>query len=119
MNWISSNIDRIVSLTISHVWLTLIPTVVGLIIALPLGWWAHRFKRGPAAIVGTAGRVGASIQARAARPRRNRGPALHHPLARAVHHPSDHPRHEDPRSGQHRCRADALHVGVAGSHRLP
>jgi len=55
MNWISSNIDRIVSLTISHVWLTLIPTVVGLIIALPLGWWAHRFKRGQAAIVGTAG----------------------------------------------------------------
>ncbi len=55
MNWISSNIDRIVSLTISHVWLTLAPTVIGLIIALPLGWWAHRFKRGQAAIVGTAG----------------------------------------------------------------
>jgi osmoprotectant transport system permease protein len=55
MNWISSNIDRIVSLTFHHVWLTLAPTVIGLIIALPLGWWAHRFKRGQAAIVGTAG----------------------------------------------------------------
>src|SRR6478736_4655781 len=55
MNWISSNIDRIVSLTISHAWLTLVPTILGLIIALPLGWWAHRFKRGQAAIVGTAG----------------------------------------------------------------
>lgn len=55
MNWISSNIDRIVSLTLSHVWLTLMPTVLGLLIALPLGWWAHRFKRGQAAIVGTAG----------------------------------------------------------------
>jgi osmoprotectant transport system permease protein len=55
MNWISSNIDRIVSLTLHHVWLTLAPTVIGLIIALPLGWWAHRFKRGQAAIVGTAG----------------------------------------------------------------
>src|SRR4051795_6552090 len=55
MNWISSNIDRIVSLTISHAWLTLVPTVIGLLIALPLGWWAHRFKRGQAAIVGTAG----------------------------------------------------------------
>ena len=55
MNWISSNIDRIVSLTISHVWLTLAPTIIGLLIALPLGWWAHRFKRGQAAIVGTAG----------------------------------------------------------------
>ena len=55
MNWISSNIDRIVSLTISHIWLTLAPTIVGLIIALPLGWWAHRYKRGQTAIVGTAG----------------------------------------------------------------
>ena len=55
MNWISSNIDRIISLTISHTWLTLVPTIVGLLIALPLGWWAHKFKRGQAAIVGTAG----------------------------------------------------------------
>lgn len=55
MNWISSNLDRIVSLTISHTWLTVIPTVLGLLIALPLGWWAHRSKRGYAAIVGVAG----------------------------------------------------------------
>jgi osmoprotectant transport system permease protein len=55
MNWISSNIDRIVSLTMSHAWLTLAPTIIGLLIALPFGWWAHRFKRGQAAIVGTAG----------------------------------------------------------------
>ena len=55
MNWISSNIDRIVSLTISHAYLTLVPTILGLIVALPLGWWAHRSGRGYAAIVGTAG----------------------------------------------------------------
>ena len=55
MNWISSNLDRIVSLTISHTWLTVIPTVLGLLLALPLGWWAHRSKRGYAAIVGVAG----------------------------------------------------------------
>ena len=54
MNWISSNLDRIVSLTISHTWLTVIPTVLGLLLALPLGWWAHRSKRGYAAIVGVA-----------------------------------------------------------------
>jgi osmoprotectant transport system permease protein len=54
MNWISSNLDRIIELTISHVWLTLVPTVIGLIIALPLGWWAHRWGRGYAAIVGTS-----------------------------------------------------------------
>jgi osmoprotectant transport system permease protein len=55
MNWISSNTDRIVSLTISHAWLTLVPTILGLVVALPLGWWAHRSGRGYAAIVGTAG----------------------------------------------------------------
>lgn len=55
MNWISSNLGRIVDLTISHVWLTLVPTVIGLLLALPLGWWAHRSGRGYAAIVGTAG----------------------------------------------------------------
>jgi osmoprotectant transport system permease protein len=55
VNWISSNLDRIVSLTISHTWLTVIPTVLGLLLALPLGWWAHRSKRGYAAIVGVAG----------------------------------------------------------------
>ena len=55
MNWISSNLDRIVSLTISHTWLSMIPTVLGLLLALPLGWWAHRSKRGYAAIVGVAG----------------------------------------------------------------
>jgi osmoprotectant transport system permease protein len=55
MNWLTSNLDRVVSLTISHTWLTVIPTVLGLLIALPLGWWAHRSKRGYAAIVGVAG----------------------------------------------------------------
>ncbi len=55
MNWISSNLDRILDLTISHVWLTLLPTIIGLVLALPLGWWAHRSGRGYAAIVGTAG----------------------------------------------------------------
>ncbi|CAN5531434.1 ABC transporter permease subunit [soil metagenome] len=55
MNWLSSNIDRIVDLTISHAWLTLAPTLIGLVLALPLGWWAHRWRRGHAAIVGTAG----------------------------------------------------------------
>lgn len=55
MNWISTNLDRIVALTISHTWLTVIPTVLGLLLALPLGWWAHRSRQGYAAIVGTAG----------------------------------------------------------------
>ena len=91
MNWISSNLDRIVDLTISHVWLTLVPTVLGLLVALPLGWWAHRSGRGYAAIVGTAGLL-YTIPS----------------LALFIILPID-PRHEDPRPDQHRRRADALH----------
>src|SRR6478735_11422079 len=61
--------------------------------------------------------VGASLQARTGRDRRNRGSALHDSLARVVHHPAGHPGDENPRSDQHCCRADALHVGVAGAGR--
>ncbi|MFT4043597.1 MAG: ABC transporter permease [Gordonia sp. (in: high G+C Gram-positive bacteria)] len=55
MNWISSNIDRILTLTWNHVWLTVVPTLIGLLLALPIGWWAHRWRRGHAAILGAAG----------------------------------------------------------------
>lgn len=55
VDWIRSNLGQISSLFLSHVWLTVIPTVLGLVIAIPLGWWAHRSGRGGALIVGTAG----------------------------------------------------------------
>ncbi|OZD01165.1 ABC transporter permease [Rhodococcus sp. 06-235-1A] len=55
MDWVLDNRDRIIELAVSHVWLTLVPTVLGLLLALPLGWWAHRSKRGYSMIVGTAG----------------------------------------------------------------
>ena len=96
MNWISSNIDRIVSLTISHAWLTLAPTILGLIVALPLGWWAHRSGRGYAAIVGTAGLL-YTIPSLAL--------FIILPVILGT---------EDSRSDQYRCRADALHRGAAG-----
>jgi osmoprotectant transport system permease protein len=54
-DWIWSNLPRIWELTMNHVWLTLLPTVLGLIVALPLGWWAHRSRRGYPFIVGAAG----------------------------------------------------------------
>lgn len=55
LDWVVDNSDRIIDLTISHIWLTVVPTVLGLLIALPLGWWARRSTRGYALIVGTAG----------------------------------------------------------------
>lgn len=54
IEWIWSNLGRIGELTGSHIFLTLVPTVLGLIIALPLGWWAYRQRRAYPAIVGTA-----------------------------------------------------------------
>jgi len=54
-DWIWSNLPRIGELTINHVLLTLAPTVLGLILAVPLGWWAHRSRRSYPAIVGAAG----------------------------------------------------------------
>ncbi len=55
LDWIWANSAQIGTLFVNHIWLTLIPTVLGLIIAIPLGWWAHRSRRGGVVIIGTAG----------------------------------------------------------------
>jgi osmoprotectant transport system permease protein len=55
VDWIWANLPQIGTLLLNHVWLTLIPTLIGLIIAIPLGWWAHRSRRGGVVIIGTAG----------------------------------------------------------------
>lgn len=54
-DWLSHQSDAIVFLTGWHVVLTLIPLVLGLLIALPLGWWAHRSKRAYPVLVGMSG----------------------------------------------------------------
>jgi osmoprotectant transport system permease protein len=50
MTWVRANADRLVELTWQHVWLSVVPVVLGFALALPIGWWAsrHRFVRGPA-----------------------------------------------------------------------
>jgi osmoprotectant transport system permease protein len=55
IDWIWENLPLIGDLTLNHLWLTLTPTVLGLLVALPFGWWAHRSRRGRPFIVGTAG----------------------------------------------------------------
>ena len=55
LDWIWANLPQIWALFVNHIWLTLIPTILGLIIAIPLGWWAHRSRRGGVVIVGAAG----------------------------------------------------------------
>jgi len=41
--WLQNNLGWIVQLTLSHLYLSVIPILIGLAISLPLGWLAHRF----------------------------------------------------------------------------
>jgi osmoprotectant transport system permease protein len=49
MSWAWDNRDRILDLTFTHMWLSVIPIVLGFLIALPIGWYANRRRwfRGP------------------------------------------------------------------------
>ncbi|WP_159622270.1 ABC transporter permease [Ruania rhizosphaerae] len=49
MTWLSRNIDLVLELTLEHLWLSLLPIVAGLIIAIPLGQlaWRQQWLRGP------------------------------------------------------------------------
>ena len=53
--WLDRNTDQIVTWLIAHFWLALIPTVVGLLLALPLGALAHRYRWSYATLITLAG----------------------------------------------------------------
>lgn len=40
--WIPRNLDLIARLTVEHIWLALLPVLLGLVFSLPLGWLATR-----------------------------------------------------------------------------
>ena len=44
MSWLSRNRDLVLSLLWEHVYLALVPVVLGLLLALPLGWLATRVR---------------------------------------------------------------------------
>jgi osmoprotectant transport system permease protein len=44
MDWIGSHLDDIWSLTLEHAWLSGVPTLIGLVLSIPLGWMARRFS---------------------------------------------------------------------------
>lgn len=44
MTWVLANIEQILELSIEHVRLSILPIVLGFVIALPLGWVAHRYQ---------------------------------------------------------------------------
>lgn len=51
-DWVVSNANQIWNLTLTHIWLTLLPTAIGLLIAVPLGYVAHHWRRAYLPIVG-------------------------------------------------------------------
>lgn len=55
MNWISQNLGLIATLTLDHLRLSLIPIVLGFVIAVPLGWFTHRFSWSRATVLGVVG----------------------------------------------------------------
>jgi len=44
MDWILDHLDDIEYLTRQHAWLSAVPTVLGLLLAIPLGWVARRYR---------------------------------------------------------------------------
>ncbi|MDO8337510.1 MAG: ABC transporter permease [Microcella sp.] len=44
MTWVIANIEQILELSLEHVRLSILPIVLGFVIAIPLGWVAHRYQ---------------------------------------------------------------------------
>lgn len=55
MSWIQQNWQSVFPLAAAHVWFAGIPLVVGLIVSIPLGWLARRWRRAYPVIVSTSG----------------------------------------------------------------
>lgn len=45
MTWLIDNFPYVWSLTLKHIWLSVIPIVAGFLVALPIGWYASRHQR--------------------------------------------------------------------------
>ncbi|WP_370882601.1 ABC transporter permease [Kineosporia succinea] len=44
MNYLKNNPDNVAQWFFAHLWLSVLPVVVGLVVALPIGWIASRYK---------------------------------------------------------------------------
>ncbi|MGH3566241.1 MAG: ABC transporter permease [Pseudonocardia sp.] len=54
-DWIPRNTDLVLRLTVEHLVLALIPVVLGLVIAIPLGWYAGRTPRARSVLITATG----------------------------------------------------------------
>ena len=55
MQWALNNAGLIVELTLSHIWLSLVPIVAGALLSIPIGWIAYRFPTSRGAVLGAVG----------------------------------------------------------------
>jgi osmoprotectant transport system permease protein len=54
MTWLRDHLSDVLGLTVQHIYLAGVPLLLGLLIALPLGWLARRYRRlYPLLIIGT------------------------------------------------------------------
>ncbi|MFB7249363.1 ABC transporter permease [Microbacterium sp. NPDC056234] len=53
MTWVLDNLDLILALSVEHLRQSIIPIVLGLVLSLPLGWvaWRYRLVRGPVIVL--------------------------------------------------------------------
>lgn len=55
MDWLANNWRTVIDLAASHLYLAGIPLVVGLVVSVPLGWAAKRWKRSYLPVITTTG----------------------------------------------------------------
>lgn len=45
MSWLIANLDRVLSLAVDHIWLSLVPIVLGFVLSVPIGAIASRYRQ--------------------------------------------------------------------------
>jgi osmoprotectant transport system permease protein len=55
VTWVLGNLEQIRELTLEHLWFALLPVVIGLLLAIPLGWLANRSRLGRALTINVSG----------------------------------------------------------------
>lgn len=54
-SWVPRNLDLIAELTVQHIWLALLPVLIGLVVAVPLAWLATRTRTARVVLVTVTG----------------------------------------------------------------
>ena len=55
MDWVLDNVALIISLSLDHLRLSVIPIAMGFLVSLPLGWYAHRYAWSRGIVLTTVG----------------------------------------------------------------